>query len=328
MSRARIHVCCLIAVAFALCARVSLGADASVPSVRGAMISTPIPIDALVPDDDAEAAPTPETWAANSLEIPFSDESPLTMDPGAPLLAVPYPTDTHWYTRFDYYSWRETVGGAQILHENGTMYNLGCMRRRGNKRFRLEIFDGDIQYTGHTQSDLYVASSTNYLGLRGECEAVWDLSWCRWRHVSLFAGVGTRFWIRDIEDGYMPASAGYATGYQETWWTIYPYIGLEKQTFLSNGSQLYLSGRLGLTAVTYQLASLVTYDENLNAYYSHPLYPAADITAQVELGLRDDHVLIAAYFDAMTWGASPVVSGWYQPASQMVSVGIKFGLTY
>jgi hypothetical protein len=103
---------------------------------------------------------------------------------------------------------------------------------------------------------------------------------------------------------------------------------LEKRTPLDEDSELFLSGRIGCTAMTYQHSSLVTYDSHQNPIYPESLYPGANFMGQCEVGYRYEHFFISIYFDAMNWGKSPTVQGMYQPSSLMLEVGIKTGLSF
>jgi hypothetical protein len=239
-----------------------------------------------------------------------------------PLVFADNSVEASWYIRFDYFSWNEQLDRDRLLDESGTLYTLGYQRRMGAKRVRLELFDGIVHYSGETidKPPTPIVSTTGYIGVRGEAEWVWDFEVCDTSTTSFFAGVGTRFWIRNLVDGEILGTDKFSTGYQETWWTLYPYLGLEKKWLLENSEEVFLSGRLGCTAVTYQIATL---DPD-----PAPVYPAAGITSQVECGVRYGKFAVSAYFDAMTWQASPAARGFSQPDSRMMTLGVKFALCY
>ena len=56
---------------------------------------------------------------------------------------------------------------------------------------------------------------------------------------------------------------------QETWWTLYPYLGLEIKRPLRDGLVLYSSMRVGATVVTY----------NYSNAYNLPVYPRMGVVA-------------------------------------------------
>jgi hypothetical protein len=227
--------------------------------------------------------------------------------------------ETNWYTRFDYFFWKEVQNSEQLLDENGVLYNLGYVRTAGAQRLRGELFTGAVHYGGTTWDGDPVDSKTSYLGCRAEYEWIWDLNFRGCPPASMFLGVGTRFWIRDIKDGTILPDNGYANGYQETWWTFYPYLGLEKRWVTGPCEELFVSGRVGATAYTYEFASLAG---------APTINPSPSVTGQVECGWRDGRLYIAAQFEAMTWNASPIDRGFQQPCLQMYTTGLKLGLTY
>ncbi len=229
------------------------------------------------------------------------------------------PLEAEWYVRFDYFLWNERVGGTEIDSENGTLYTLGYARCSGADRFRAELFTGTMNYGGTDWNGDPVDSITSYLGVRAEYEWLWDMSLRGWPQTTLFAGLGTRFWIRDIKDGVVLSTNDISVGHQENWWTIYPYLGFEKRWPCNAGEEIYARGRIGCTAFTYQF---------LDIEEGTPLYPRPDVIGQIECGFRHDQVFIVACFEAMTWNASPTVRDWSQPRSQMFVTGLKLGLSF
>jgi hypothetical protein len=259
-----------------------------------------------------EPAPSPATSGDAALALP-----PAWSGGNA------WPATRAWessiYDRLEYYHWNERVGGMDFVNEDGVLFTLGYARRVGRERYRVELFGTQANYSGAVQysdgSTEPLDSVTNYLGLRGEYELLFEPP--SWPRLTWFIGLGTRFWFRDLPDDFT-ASGTLVTGYQETWWTIYPYLGIENRRTVTDAIELYASGRIGLTAITYEN---VTIDDVR-------LYPQPGLTARVEGGLRGQSWFLAATFEVMTWGESPVVSGWLQPASQMYTVGLKTGFSF
>ena len=215
------------------------------------------------------------------------------------------PLEASWYTRFDYFVFKEQSYGNDLFDEHGTLYTLGYVRSRGATRLRVEVFTGTMNYTpGYTWSGISFESITRYLGARGEFELIWDVQRDGCSAVSAFVGIGSRFWIRDLKDGTLPSN-NFWMGDQENWWTLYPYVGLEKKWDLWGCEQIFLSGRVGPTAWTYEYASTGG---------APSLSPSTGVTGQVELGLRHEQFYMTAYFEAMTWGQSPVVRATACPA--------------
>jgi len=228
-------------------------------------------------------------------------------------------TVSAWYTRQEYFHWNERIGDADFVNEYGLLSTLGYQKRIGADRFRVEVFGGTMDYVGAAQYDdgttEPLRSKTGYLGFRGEFELMIEPDW--WSQASLFLGVGTRFWFRDLKDG-MTETGNPVMGYQEMWWTIYPYLGVETKRNVLGGAELYASSRIGATPVTYEHAT----------WGDAVLYPRCGLTGQVEAGLRGQHFFCAAISEVMTWRNSPVARDALQPNSMFVTVGLKAGIDY
>jgi len=256
-------------------------------------------------------------------------------DQTAPVIAEQPPripadsfTESPWYFKQDAFYWNERVDGANFVKEYGPLSTLGYSHRHGIERYRLEIFGGTVAYDGGAQFNdgttepYHDSNGTNYLGVRGEYDMLIEpASWSKFR---MFIGVGTRFWVRDLQDTVLP-SGDFVAGYQETWWTIYPYFGFETKESLEPGPHFFCSGRIGATPFTYQYSDYFDPDTQLNGTV---LYPRCGITGQAELGVRFQRFSLSACFECMTWGESAVVRDSSQPNSTMVTVGAKLGYTF
>ena len=135
-------------------------------------------------------------------------------------------------------------------------------------------------------------------------------------------GLGSRFWYRQLPSG-TDTSGDPIIGYEETWWTIYPYLGWEGRHEISMETEWFASLRLGLTAFTHEEVS----------YFDVSLRPQPGITGQADVGVRGRHYSLAVHFEAMTWAQSSYVQdGWgdviCQPDSQMYTVGLTGGCHY
>jgi hypothetical protein len=234
--------------------------------------------------------------------------------------------DSTWYFRQDAFWWKERFDGADFVNEHGPLSTLGYLRRSGIERFRIELFGGTVAYDGAGQFDdgtllpYHQSFGTNYLGCRGEYDLLIEPA-CLSR-VRVILGVGARCWIRDLQN-YFPADGPPVIGYQETWLTFYPYVGLETKMLDEPGPRFFGSLRVGATPLNYQHAT----------YFDATVYPRCGLTAQSELGVRFQKFSLSAFMEVMTWGQSAEVMGPYgdyvlQPASQMLTVGGKLSYTF
>lgn len=223
------------------------------------------------------------------------------------------------YTRVDYFHWNERIDGADFVNENGVLVTLGYLHRSGPERFRAEIFGDQVNYGAPFEDNNgdpdFIPSHTDYLGLRAEYELIYDPE--VFPSLSLFGGLGTRFWLRNLPDA-VSNNGVLIGGYEETWWTIYPYIGAETRRTMQKDSELYGMGRIGVTAVTWERATI----------NDVAIYPRPGVTGQLEGGLRGPHLFLAAFFEGMSWNQSRPAGGWLQPTSTMYTVGLKTGYTF
>ncbi|MGA7700885.1 MAG: hypothetical protein WCB27_14845 [Thermoguttaceae bacterium] len=231
------------------------------------------------------------------------------------------PIESTWYFRQEAFHWNERSDGQDFVNEYGPLSTVGYLHRNGCERFRVELFGGTMAYDGGAQSDdgsyepYHASNGTNYLGVRGEYDLLIEPA-C-WTRVRALVGVGTRFWIRDLHDFILP-SGDQVYGYQEYWWTFYPYLGLESKDPDEPGWHFFGSARFGLTPLTYQYAS----------GFDTALYPKCGVTGKMELGVRVMRFSASAYLEAMTWGESAVNRDSFQPASTMLTVGGQLGYTF
>jgi hypothetical protein len=297
------------------------GSLAGPPGIVGTLPPGPPPGVSVFPTASPPAAPaTPAFGGGPWTPAPtLSPPSAAYAAPAAaPCLQAPL-TQSSWYTRIDYFHWNEHMDGTDFVNESGALYTLGYARRIGQERFRIEAFGGDVHYAGYEQDqngDILSAlsSRTNYLGCQGEYDLLYDPPW--WSQGTFLVGIGSRFWVRDIQSG-VAQNSDYVYGYQETWWTFFPYVGLETK-YPMHGMELYSSSKLGVTPMAY----------NLPTINESPLWPRAGLMAEVELGVRGPHLSLSADFETLGWSQSGVVDGCLQPSSRMYTVGGKLGYTF
>jgi hypothetical protein len=232
-----------------------------------------------------------------------------------------------WYARVDYFHWNERLNGQDFVNESGPLYTLGYVHRFGQERLRIEGFGGNMHYSGWEQDEngnltSLLAGRTDYLGCRGDYDLLIEPKW--WSQGAFLLGIGSRFWIRDINSGF-DNDHNFVAGYQETWWTVYPYLGVENKLSLGQ-AELYSSTRIGVTPFAYNKASDV----------DSPIYPRTGLDFQTESGLRQGHFSLAAYFELLTWSHSKTVTmgseygivDVMQPDSRMYTVGGKVAFTH
>src|SRR5262245_20825240 len=269
----------------------------------------PAPLQQFATPTHTPFAPAPEAPLAQRYSLSASSPPPVGLA-----------TQSTWYGRIDYFQWHETIGGQNFVTETGPLTTLGYLRQVGRQRFRGELFGGDVNYSGFAQffdgSVVPLHSATNYIGLRGEYDLLFQPP--SWSNSTLLVGVGTRFWFRDLPDARTESGAP-VSGYLETWWTTYPYLGLLRSHKLANDAfDFYTSYRAGFTAVTFEHVS----------WNDAALYPKIGFTGQFEAGFRGSHFFASAFSELLTWGQSDVQRDLLQPASSLLTIGLRAGVTF
>lgn len=227
--------------------------------------------------------------------------------------------ESDWYAKIDYFHWNERLDGEDFVNEYGTLVTVGYEHRFDIERVRAEIFGATMKYVGFSQSpglpDVPLHSTTNYLGFRAEYDLLFQPE--SLPSIDFFAGLGTRFWVRDMKDDF-DDNGDPVQGYQETWWTFYPYIGVEKRRTHDDSIEFYYSARIGCTPLTYQRVE----------DFATTLYPQCGLTGQLEAGIRGRRFFLSVLYEGISWTHSDVVRESLQPASQLTTFGIKAGYSF
>jgi hypothetical protein len=232
-----------------------------------------------------------------------------------------------WYGRIEYFEWGEQdANNSGIESSNGPMYALGWTHCFDPERVRLEFFGGDTPFKHHFDDLGWMKSDVNTFGFRGEYEYLWPIPLEEITPAKGFLGLGTQVWFRDIKDLWSDRGELYS-GWQETWWSVYPYAGLEDHWMLSDSVEVFALGRIGFTLWTYEHDTTVDMP---------PFHLRPNLIGQVQLGFRRNSFSAVLYFDVLTWSRSDgvhsdgVANGyaWYYPQTQMFTTGLQLGWNY
>jgi hypothetical protein len=304
------------------------------PPAPGTMTAGPASVEPLPPPSPYNSAwPAPgqdmsrnfnagrQDWTASQPIPPPAQPVPAAVSVVPELPRVEQVITSTWYFRQESFYWNERADGQDFMNERGPLSTLGYVRRNNFERFRIELFGGSVAYDGGAQYEdgtyeaYHQSNGTNYLGLRGEYDILFEPA-C-WPRIRFLAGIGTRFWFRNLNDAVMP-SGNTSYGYQETWWTFFPYVGLETRDAEDSEWNFFGSARFGITPLTRQYINM---DDTV-------LYPKCGVTGQAQVGVRYRKVALAAYIEAMTWGESAVVRDIMQPTSRMLTIGGQLSYTF
>jgi hypothetical protein len=269
-----------------------------------------------LPSRESLVAQNPDPQANLSDPAQFSFAySPPPEQPGTRLY------ESSWYTRIEYFQWQETLEGERFMQNEGVAPTVGWQQRYGRQRYRFDFFGARPDYVAPIDGEV-VDNVTDYLGLRGEYELLWEPQ--TFGNHSLFVGVGSRFFVRSIPDVIVNNNLYF--GYQEAWWTFYPYLGIERRRTLRGDFELYSMIRVGMTAFTREH---ITHGDVT-------LFPRPGVTYQSELGVRGPRLSVACFSELMAWSISPQVLNYEddqlfyvrQPQSTLLTIGGRVSWSY
>ena len=156
------------------------------------------------------------------------------------------------YPTFQYFTWEELKDdGNRILKESGPLFGAGAAgkldlyQKSLMLKFKGELSGGQVDYDGHTQqlpplpsppnppntpnplSEIPVKTDVGYFVAKAEADVGWRLSVEKFS-LEPFAGLGYRWWLRDIHSSTAMDRNGNLVsvgGTTETWQSLYTRFG-------------------------------------------------------------------------------------------------------
>jgi len=238
-----------------------------------------------------------------------------------------------------YFHWQESVDGQNVLTEEGPIFgvdgtialDLLKTERAGTLTFKgkLGLFGGVVNYDGQTQSpsNLPVTTDVTYVGGKQEIAFGWAIPLGN-GYLEPFAGLGYRWWIRDLQDS--TAQDGTSTvkvsGSTEVWESAYTKLGATLSLPLTKDWRIFIEG--GGKYPFYNSDST-----DIAGVGNHTVYPESRWSAFAELGARSATLRPALFYEGYRTGQSPVVrinstTGIYQPKSDEDVVGVSFSYCF
>ncbi len=237
------------------------------------------------------------------------------------------------YAALDSFVWKEFGdGGSRLLKESGTLAGVGFaywkeFTNHMTLNPRVEIFGGNVDYDGSTQSGTPVATTVDYFGAKLEGDLGRKFRMAEPFFLEPFGGLGFRAWIRDIKDA-TTSTGTVAYGYTEEWITLHVRVGLRGGMDISQTTRLFVEGGV----------KLPIYNEN-TAYLSSEglgpdvtMHPGRQPSFFAEAGTRISHFMGSVFYDGLRFSRSDnvAVSGGfaYQPKSAADIFGLKLGVAF
>lgn len=238
-----------------------------------------------------------------------------------------------------YFHWQESVAGQKVLTEQGPMYGVdgtialdllkteqaGALTLKG----KVGLFGGLVYYDGQTQapSNLPVKTDVIYVGVKEEIAVGWAMPLGDGR-LGPFAGLGYRWWLRDLQDSTTNngTSTVKVSGSTEVWESAYTKVGAALSMPLNKDWRIFVEG--GGKYPFYNRSS-----SDIPGIGNTTVRPEPRWSAFAELGARSRTLRPAVFYEGYRTGQSPVVqisstSGVVQPKSDEDVVGVSFSYCF
>lgn len=228
------------------------------------------------------------------------------------------------------FNWEESDSSGRLLKEQGVIYGAGVvvaidLIRTGagalTATAKGELSGGLVDYDGQTQppSSIPLQTDVTYLGAKEELQLGWTVA-----QGSLllqpFAGVGYRWWLRDLHDTVASNGTTHVQGYTEEWQMLYGRTGLAAEYRLSENWRLF-----GATGATYPFYTGNSVDVAGSGDIT--LKPESRWSPFGELGLRYKNFRPSIFYEGVRLGRSPLArvnanNAFYQPDSREDVIGV------
>ncbi|MBN2654942.1 MAG: autotransporter domain-containing protein [Nitrospirae bacterium] len=234
------------------------------------------------------------------------------------------------YIGVDNFIWKEfDTDGSRLLKEKGPVYVLGVSSKFNptadlTVKTKGEIYGGIIDYDGQTSIGTPAQTDTTYFGIKLEGDLGWKVQASDYSTVEPFAGLGMRWWARDLE------TTSTASGYTEIWRTIYARVGVRGDYKVSDSTKMFAE-------VAYKLP--VSNDETVHNYPgasgNFDLKPGKKGSMSAELGVQWKLFKASLFYETMRFSRSdyvaiPGMPGFVacQPKSHADIIGLRAGFSF
>ena len=244
--------------------------------------------------------------------------------------------DLYVYPSLQYFTWKEFGDGKRLLKEEGLLYgaggaiNVDLLKSEAagalTLRGKAELFGGDVDYDGQTQppNPLPVKTDVIYFGTKAEAAVGWAFPVGAAR-IEPFAGLGYRWWLRDLQNSTTRDTDGTVVsvqGYTEWWESVYTKLGTTVDYKINDQWRLF-----GEAGGKYPFYNANKVDIVGNGTVTIKPEPRWSLFAEV--GARNRRFRPALFYEGYRVAQSPVVrinqtTGVLQPRSDEDIFGVSF----
>lgn len=241
------------------------------------------------------------------------------------------------------HTWKEFDSGAQLLRESGPLFGVGAAtkiaiyRKSLLMKTKVELFGGLIDYNGQTTdvnpalSGLPVKTDVTYFGLKLENDIGWRFRLGK-ASVEPFAGIGYRWWLRDLHDSSTVASSGNAVkvrGTTEEWQTLYARLGTHADCEIGKDLWIFAEGGAKYPFLNRNTADIAS-DGTVT------VRPGQEWSAFAEIGIRYKWLRPSFFYEGFGFSQSSTVLttfngqpvGMFQPKTKADMLGVNLGILF
>jgi hypothetical protein len=241
------------------------------------------------------------------------------------------------YPSIQYFTWSEfSSDGSRFLREGDPLVGIGgavtfnLYDHRLLLKTKAELFGGDVDYNGETQSDLNPAFSrlpvkTDVIYFGGRLQA--DLGWrfpLPVASVEPFAGIGFSGWLRSLQDSTTISRTGIpvqVTGYDEAWYLIDTKLGARFAVPLSQDFKLIAEGG---ARYPFYIRNIVDFP----FLGSVTVAPKGKWTGFAEVGCQYGRFRPSIFYEGYRADQSPVSDGLVQPRTVSDLYGMNLAFVF
>jgi len=227
------------------------------------------------------------------------------------------------------FTWKEFLGNETLLKESGPLYGFGFSGKVGGDisqplafHYKVEGFIGYINYDGQTQTGIPITSDTRYFGFKTELGGGWNIfAGESGFSFEPFAGLGHRWWLRDITD----SSSGIGSGYEEVWRSYYGRLGIRGEKESSDRFKIFIEAAVIIPFYTENRVYL-----NDFSLEDVKVEPGNETSFWAEAGLKFKKFRLSVFYEGLRFSESDKVGPFriFQPESEADIFGANIGFTF